>query len=286
MEEQAKSVLVHPLTFEGVAGLARSSFGRLFLFQSLVALLAAAMVVWFFQTAWVPALLQGIRALPPSGSIQDGLLDWTPPTPVRTGGTSFLSVSVDPTDSFEPGEGSDLQVEFGRTGVRVRSLFGYLGVPYPPEYVIVFNRTELEPWWGAWQPMILAGLGVAVFLGLLTIWAVLGAVYSWPARFIAFYADRKLTWPGAWRLGAAALLPGALFFILALFAYSLHRLNLVQLLFAAVLHLMIGWVYLLGSPFCLPRSVAPSAAVSVAKNPFGKGKPAARNPFADSSGKA
>ncbi len=73
---------------------------------------------------------------------------------------------------------------------------------------------------------------------------------------------------GPWRLGAACLLPGALFFLAAIVAYTFHRINLVQLLGATVLHFMIGWVYLLFAPFSLPQEPTAGAGKVRAVNPF------------------
>jgi hypothetical protein len=82
-------------------------------------------------------------------------------------------------------------------------------------------------------------------------------------------------------MAAASLLPGALFLTLAIVAYTLHHINLVQLLLAAVLHVMIGWAYVLASPFCLPKQ--PLAGSSPAKNPFGTSAQKRGNPFAGPS---
>jgi hypothetical protein len=61
-------------------------------------------------------------------------------------------------------------------------------------------------------------------------------------------------------------------------------LNLVQLLAAAVLHLMIGWVYLLFSPFGLSRQELPGRGARGAANPFSdESTPAhSANPFSGS----
>ena len=280
MEEQSTSFLTQPFTFGGVAAFARASFGRLALFQIAVALFAAGVVAIFFEFAWVPVLKRAIEALPRTGDIQNRTLNWGQASPLRSAGSSFLWISVDPADSLEPGEGADVQLEFRKAELRIRSLLGYCSVPYPDGWVIALNRAELEPWWGAWHPGITLGLGVSVFLGLFLIWTAIALAYLWPVRLIGFYADRKLSLGGAWRMAAASLLPGATFLTLAILAYTVHRINLVQLLLALVLHVMIGWAYVLAAPFCLPRQSAPGGGPP-AKNPFGPptGKP--NNPFAD-----
>ncbi len=270
-----------PLTFTGVAAFARAPRGRLFLFQLFVSMLAAASVVTAFELAWGPVIRRAIIALPAEGAIRNTRLDWRSDVPVRVGGNSFLWISVDPTDTLEAGEGADLQVEFGATEIRLRSLFGFLMLPYPQGYRIALNRTELEPWWGAWHIWFDLALGVSVFTALLLTWAALAALYAWPVRLIGFYADRELTVMGAFRVGAASLLPGAIFFTLAILAYAIGQVNLVQLMAAAVLHLMIGWVFVLFSPFSLDRTRLPGTAPGGRKNPFTNGTESkSTNPFA------
>ena len=285
MEEEANSYWPQPLTFGGVAAFARASTGRLLLFQAAIAFLAALTVAFFFESAWVPVITQTIQGLPPSGAIQDGQLSWTRPKPLRTVGSTFLWISIDPGNTLEPSEGADLEVELGRHQLRFRSVFGFLAIPYPNGYTIALNRNEVEPWWGAWHPAVTVGLSAATFVGLLVTWEILAWLYAWPVRLISFYADRDLSWSGAWRLGGAALLSGAMFMVLALDAYAFHQLNLMQLLAAFVLHFMIGWVYVLFAPFALPRCSHTSNPPSA--NPFKPAKSAQpaqpANPFAKSS---
>jgi hypothetical protein len=281
VEEKPKSTLALPLTFGGVASFGRAPLRRLRAFQTITALLAAGFIGWFFEVAWVPVVQQTILALPNTGVIDDGFLRWPEANSVRMTGSTFLWISVDPAGALERGEGADLQLEFRRRDLRFHSLLGFAALPYPRGYLIALNRTELEPWWGAWHPVVTTGIIGGVFLGLFAVWGVLALLYTWPVRLIAFYADRKLSWFGAWRLASAALLPGALFFELALLAYALHRINLVQFLFAGMLHFMMGWVYVLFAPFSLTRPVSGGTAGAAKANPFGNSISTPANPFAD-----
>ncbi|MHC1766983.1 MAG: hypothetical protein AB9869_22215 [Verrucomicrobiia bacterium] len=280
MEDETKQAWALPFTFGGVAAFAQARGSLLTAWQLGVALVAAVIIAAFFELAWVPVLERTIALLPPTGAIQNGELAWPQRAPVRVKGSTFLGIDVDPANSMETGEGADVQVEVRRTELRIRSLFGHVKVPYLSGYRIALNRAELEPWWGAWHPAVLAGIGGTVVVGLLTVWAVLGFLYAWPVRLIAFYANRRLSWSGAWRIGAACLLPGALFLSLAILAYTLHRINLVQLIAATLLHIMIGWVYVLFAPFALPdasvRKTKPQSP-----NPFGTTRTSDRNPFSE-----
>jgi CHASE2 domain-containing sensor protein len=59
-------------------------------------------------------------------------------------------------------------------------------------------------------------------------------------------------------------MPGALFLCSAIFLYGWGALDLVRLAVAAAMHVVVGWVYLFASPFCMPRH--PLAVVKA--NPF------------------
>jgi len=280
MDPEPESRWPQAFTFGGIAQFGRARVGQLWIWQLVVALLAALSLVAFVELDWVPVVNRTIAALPESGAIQDGKLVWPPAGPVRTAGSPFLWVSIDPTDSLEAGEGADLQLEFGPTELRARSLFGFLHIAYPEDLVVPLNRTELEPAWGAWHPAFAVGLGAAVVLGLMLAWWCLGLIYAWPIRLIAFYADRQLTWAGSWRVGAACLLPGALFFVAAMVAYTFNQINLLQFLGATALHLMIGWLYVLFAPFALTSRMAAKPNGSRRGNPFGGSPRKASNPFA------
>jgi MFS family permease len=274
--------VAQPLTFGGIAGLALTSSTRWWLWRTLVAIIAAAAILLFIEIAWVPVLRDAIARLPEQGTIRHGELHWAGQPPLRVAQGRFLWILIDPEEKTDPADAADLQVELGRTEIRFRSLFGYVSVPYPRGVLVALNRSSVEPWWGAWRPALAAGVGAGIVVTLFGLWSGFGLVYAWPVRLIALYADRRLSWRGAWRLGSASLLPGALFLSLATVAYAFHQINLVQLLFAGVLHLMIGWVYLLFAPFYLPlEPVADS--LQQAKNPFKDPPVKKKNPFADPS---
>ena len=151
--------------------------------------------------------------------------------------------------------------------MRLFSLLGFLPLAYPEDQVVAFNRTELEPWWGAWAPAILALVLLGMTGGLMLIWAVLATVYFLPAWLLGFFANRAVSFGGSWRLAGAALLPGALFMCGALVLYGFGALDLVRLAVAVGVHFIIGWGYVIASPFWLPRHPAAKAGPA---NPFNK----------------
>src|SRR5208282_5951617 len=111
--------------------------------------------------------------------------------PQLLAGGRFLAFIVDPSHSGQIQSPADVQIEFGRETVRVVSLFGYAEWNYPSDWTIAFNRTELEPLWGAWEPEWLGITVLAVVAGLMLSWAVLATVYFLPAWLVGFLTNRR-----------------------------------------------------------------------------------------------
>jgi hypothetical protein len=254
-----------PLTPRGVAAFGRATLGRLLVVQLIVALLAAGAVVWFLERGWFPAIRTAIHNLPEQGEIRDGQLAWSGDSPVLLASNPFLSLAVDMNHSGQLRGEAHLQIEFGQRDFRVWSVLGYEPQEYPAGRTLAFNRARLEPWWGAWEPALAAGAAAATVLGLFAAWMALATLYCLPVRLITFFANRDLNWRQSWRLAAAVLLPGALFFTAAIVCYSFHWIDLVRLGGAAALHLVVGWIYLFVCPWFLPR--LPEAA-KTSRNPF------------------
>ena len=262
---EATTFAWQPLTPRGVAAFARASLRRLLLVEFIVALLAAAAVIWFLHEVWFPTVREAIRQLPTQGEVRQGKLAWRGDSPVHLAGDRFLAIVVDLNHEAEVGREADAAVEFGQRECRIYSLLGYVAVNYPAGWMIALNQAELEPWWGAWEPAILAGVGTIVVLGLMASWALLAVLYSLPALLAAFFANRGLNWRAGWRLASAALMPGALVLDAAIFLYGVSILDFVRLGLCAALHFVIGWIYLFASPLFLPRH--PAAPTSKG-NPF------------------
>ena len=198
-----------PLTPRGVAAFASARLGRLLLVQFVIASLASAAMVWFLSDGCFPTVRAAIRNMPVTGAIRSGRLDWPGQTPQLLAEGRFLAFIVDPDHSGQIHSPADVQIEFGRETIRVFSLFGYAEWNYPPDWTIAFNRTDLEPLWGAWEPEWLAITVLAVVAGLMLSWAGLATVYFLPAWLLGFLTNRRLNFRGSWKLAGAALLPGA-----------------------------------------------------------------------------
>lgn len=253
-----------PVTPSGVAAFADSSIRRLWLVQLIIAILAAAVVLWFLLTTWCPVIHQAIRQLPAQASIRSGKLSWRDGSNARLAENHFLALTVDLRHEGAVRSPAHVQVEFGEQDVAVVSLFGALQKPYPHDYLIAFNRDDLEPWWGAWQPAILALTALTVISGLMLSWGVLALLYCPVAWLVAFLANRNLSLRGSYRLCGAALMPGALVQMFAIVLYGLGILDVLLLLIMVGAHFLVGWIYVAAAPFWRTRlATAPSTS-----NPF------------------
>jgi hypothetical protein len=250
--DQSASLWV-PLTPRGVAGFARASWRRLLLVQLGFALLAAVALAWCVSTAWFPTFQAAILRLPARGEIHTGTLQWPGESPQLLAEGRFISFVVDLDHRGTVRSVAQVELEFGRHEARFLSLFGYLDWPYPTQWIIAFNRSELEPWWGAWKPVILWSSLVAVTAGLIVLWAVLAAVNSIVVWLLGFYCNRDLDLRASWKLAGAALMPGAVLMTMGIVLYGLGVLDVVGLLFAAGAHLLAGWIYAGISPMFVPR---------------------------------
>ena len=242
-----------PLTPRGVARFASTSAGRVCIVQSVFALLAAAVLTWFVRAAWLPTVEAAIEQLPAVGEIRAGQLYWVQESPQKLAEGRFLSIAVDLTHSGETRGPAHMQVEFGRGSVDVCAMLGCVSLPYPLDLVYALNRSEARPWWGAWRPVILVCVFCGMALWLMIVWDVLAALYCVPARIASLATNRSLTLLGAWRLCAAAQLPGVLFLSLALVVYALGFMDPVRLLVAFVVHWVLGWFYIGFSLMTLER---------------------------------
>lgn len=253
------------LTPRGVAAFTRAKFGRLFLVQFIVALLVAAAMVWFLFGGCFPTVRYAIRQLPDTGEIRSGKLNWRGNAAQLLAEGTFLAFSVNLEYAGDIRSPAHWQIEFGREDMRIHSLLGYREASYPAGWVVAFNRKELEPWFGAWQPALLALAALGVVIYLMVSWFVLATLYAVPVWLAGMFANRDLTLAASWRLAGAALMPGALLMVAAILLYDFGVLDLVQMTVVMVAHVVLGWIYLGVSLLFLPR---PEEVAAQGKNPF------------------
>lgn len=257
---------LQPLTPRGAAGFSQTSFLRLCLFQSLVALTASITLVWFFQTAVFPTVREALQQLPEEGTLRSGELRLVTPVIQPLAENSWFSIAVDLEQLARSSSGHDLEIRFARSGVQLCTGLGCSYFRYPADLDIPFNRIEARSWWNAWQPMLLTAVAFGAFFLLFLIWTVLATVYCPVPLLVAYAADRSLTLQGAWRLAGAALMPGACLMILGLLALGMGWIEPVRFLLVAGVHLALPVAYLFISPFYLPESADHE---KIATNPFG-----------------
>lgn len=253
-----------------MAAFAGATFGRLLVVQLIVAFLAAATVGGFIRSNWFPVVLSAIQGLPPEGKIVDGRLIWNGESPLELAENRFLGLAVDLKHTGELGREAHLQIEFGRDDFRVYSILGYEEFPYPARARIACNRVALEPWWGAWQPWILVGAMGLVMAALMISWAGLATIYCPLVRVLSFLENRDLDWHQSWLLSGAAMMPGVLFLTAGIACYALGWMDLIRLGALFGMHFVVGWIYLIVSPFFCPRT---PVSKKQKENPFAASGP-------------
>jgi hypothetical protein len=257
-----------PLTPRGVAAFGGASLIRLLIVQLSFALLIAMLAAWFISTKWFPVIRTAIHQMPVRGAIQSGRLDW-PGDPARLlAEGEFLALAVDLNHDSHVLSPAHIQIEFGRTDLRIISLFGYCEWPYPPFRTISFNRTDLQPWWGAWEPpLVWIGVGVLVVV-LMVFWALLATLCFWAVWLVGFFTNRSLKLRASWRLAGAAQMPGALLISAGILGYGLGVFDLVKILAILAGQFVLGWIFMLVSPLF---SSALSSSAGTKGDPFSAG---------------
>jgi hypothetical protein len=254
-----------PLTPRGVAAFARAPLRRLWLVQFIVALAVALGVALLCYARYVPVVGGAIAKLPAASQVRQQQLEWRGNSPVLLAENRFLALTVDLDRTGRLRSVAHLQFEFSRTNIVARSLFGYVERPYAKGWTLAASREALQPLWGAWLPVLLAGVMVVVVLGLFASWTGLAFLYALPVWWLGFFLNRDLNWSGSWKLSSAALLPGALVMLAGISFYDFGVVDLVGMLFLFVTHLLVGWAYLMLGVLAAAR-VSPEAGAR--KNPF------------------
>ena len=237
---------------------------RLFLAQLATAGMVAITVVWFLSEAWFPVVTEAIQKLPETGEIRGATLHYSGTSPVRLAENRRLAIVVDPERTGEAGHIADLEMTFENTRLAFCGPLGCYNVPYVRGYQLGLNRPELEPAWGAWRGPFLGVAAVCTLLWLFVAWWAVALLYSPLVRVIAFYGDRTITWRGAWRLSAAALLPGAWIMALALALYGYGAVDLPRFALLFAVHFAAGFIYVITSALFLPKFSAKSGKNPVA----------------------
>jgi hypothetical protein len=269
-----------PLTPRSVATFAATSLRRLALTQLVLALGLALLMVATVQDTWFANFRELIEHLPAEGAIRGGQLEWTNPVPARLIEDRYLAVAVDPERTGALGQEADLTLLLGSTNFLAASVLGYAAVPYPPQYTISLRRDDVAAWWGARELFLTTGVGVGTGLFWLLLWWLLASVFWLPVWVLGALARRDLPPAAAWKLAAAAQLPGLVVFAAALASYRFGWINLLRLGYGFGLSLAVAWAYWTVTPFLVPKAPRKPKV----DNPFtgpaaSPGRPE-KNPFA------
>lgn len=249
---KSELTFAEPFTPRGVAAFAQGKLRWLMIAQIVIALLAAGSLTWFLDSNCFSVVSAAIKNLPDTGKISFGKLDWHGDSPKTLAEGKLLALVVDLNHSGQIHSPADVQIEFGKDSMRIYSYLGYSDFYYPP-WPAPFNRTDLQPLWGAWVVEILFISGAAFFLGLLLSWAILSLAYFLPVWLAGYFLNRDLNIGASFKLSAAALMPGALLMVAGVLLYNAGFLNLILLSFIFAGHFVIGWFYLALSLIFLPR---------------------------------
>jgi hypothetical protein len=199
------------------------------------------------------------------------------------GETPVIALTVNAKEVRSPGTTSDLEVLFAPEGVRLSSLFGHWTLPYLRGWRMDVSKKAAESWWAAWRRAVVVVLWFTGSAGLILTNSGVAMITSAPVRFLGGLLRRALTVRGAWQMAVAASYPAQLVGVGALVLYGIGRLSLPGLAVAWAFHFLILGVYLLASPWQLPRMDKRGRAIS---NPFRSDRPSkgsksrAANPFA------
>ena len=253
MKVAGKSTFVwEPFTPRGVAAFAHARLKHLLLVQIIIALMVAGSVVWFLDDSVFPVIQTAIQNLPATGEIRSAKLDWHGDSPKLLAEGRFLAFDVDLDHGGKINSTADMQIEFGQDEIWSFALLGYTEFPYPSGQVIAFNRTELEPLWGAWVSTLLFVAAVAAAIGLLASWWLLATFYFLPVWLLGYFVNRDLNFRQSWKLSAASLLPGTLLMAVGILLYDFGAVDLVQFGFIFGAHFILGWIYLFVSLLFVP----------------------------------
>jgi hypothetical protein len=254
-----------PFTPKGIAAFAFAAGGRLFLVQAAMAFISAFTMVWFVWFGWIPEIKEAIRSLPPEGIIENQQLkaqiDSTKPLADHRG---LLGIAADPENKGGAALRSDLKVQLRKDHYEICFLLGCKTIPYPRGEIIQFNQLELKPRWEAWEPFLLAAIGLSAWLFVFVSWIALALLYFPLVCLIAYFRKRQLSLSGSWRISGAALMPGAALLSIGIVCYGLGIIDLIRLFTLVILHVTIGWVYLGLAITALPLKTHPQSPA----NPF------------------
>ncbi|HMJ89609.1 MAG TPA: hypothetical protein VK530_07315 [Candidatus Acidoferrum sp.] len=226
--------------------------------------MVSAACLWFVTSQWFPVIADAIQSLPGQSVIQNSRLNTGTNAPRLLAGNRRLEISLDPRKEGGVSGAADVRVILTVRSLQFCGVLGCAVLEYEHGYVITLSRSALAPRWDAWREPVAILFSIALILQLLVNWWLLGTIVTPIVKLIAFLTDREVTWGGSWRVGNAALLPGAFIVVLGVVLYGLNAIDLFQFALFYALHLVCDIAFVCTSPFFLPKI----GAADRLKNPF------------------
>lgn len=251
-----------PFTPSGVSSFAATGWGRLLLWQCVVAVALGGGILLVLGQHWAPVLDRVIEDhFPQKTGLQDGQLIWPDDEPATSPHNAYLCVIIDPANTLEHNEQADVVIELRRTHWMLHSVLGYQAYHYHSGNH-QWSREEFIPWWGSRRPFLTLGAGAGTGLAFVLGTALIGLMLVWPVRLLAYFTNGTGNLGPLWRLSTAALLPGGMMLAMGLLCYAMRLLPLMALLPLLAVATLISLVYLVLATLTLPH------AEKIAANPF------------------
>lgn len=268
-EETPEKPSGFPFTLRGTASFGQTGWGRLFAWQLIVAITLGSSILLVLAHHWAPVVDHVVgEVMPAETGLKEGRLIWPANHPKAFRNTQYFGLVVDPEGTGDHGHMADVQIELRSDSWVCRSIFGYREFEYPRQDWPL-TRKQFLPWWGSRKPFLLLGSGVVIGLLFWLGWLGLGLIGIWPAKIIAYYADRESDFSKLWRISSASLLPAGVLLAMGFLCYAMGLLPIIGLLILIPIHFILAGLYLFFSTFLLPK-VAIDQVNLFDKNPKSK----------------
>ena len=246
----------------GMVSIAMGSLKPFLVALFLISMIGCLATTCFFIFCWKPVIDEAIERLPTQATLVQGSLQWYAISPSILGKNSFLSLSVDTEKNDIAIQNADVQFEFGLNEFGVGSLFGFLHFEYSPSLTMNLARSIVEPWWGAWNPFIMAGLFLLSFGTFVILGSQIGLMFALPLWLVCKFFRKNAIFLQYWKMAILGQFPGAVWLSVALALYGIKHLDITGFLISILIYFILVGIYLLLIPFFIPGASKPSKEIS------------------------